>query len=271
MSEQTRFYNPYELNAEYILIPGGKHRFSVTNQDIEVPPVYFARFPVTNKNYRRFLDYLSKTGKSDIVNILPFSDFEKSLLKKAKTIDGFARYLSEDSTSWAEKLRAADDRHFGRDDQPVVMVNWFAAAAYCHWLAQIPLAGNLAFVYQLPTEAAWEWAAAGRGKGGKPRLYPWGDEKPDDSRANYDQIIGHTTGNGYYPAGYTPEGLSDMGGNVWELTKKEPQHGKLLPAPVLRGGSWVNEPEYLRCDARVEVVPARKADDTGFRVVYATQ
>jgi hypothetical protein len=49
------FRNPFELEAEYILIKGGAYKYSVTKKEVTVPDLYFAKYPVTNKRYRRFI------------------------------------------------------------------------------------------------------------------------------------------------------------------------------------------------------------------------
>lgn len=102
------------------------------------------------------------------------------------------------------------DRRFNDPAQPVVTVSWEDAAAFARWLTG-KLAGIAA---RLPTEAEWEYAA--RGTDG--RRYPWGNERPDGSRATLGlpddsgrpAVVGHT------PGGVSPFGVHDLAGNVWE-------------------------------------------------------
>jgi formylglycine-generating enzyme required for sulfatase activity len=132
----------------------------------------------------------------------------------------------------------------------VTGVNWYEASAYAAW------AGG-----RLLTEAEWEWAA--RGEQG--REYPWGNEEPDATRANY-----YETGPkqaipvGLYPCGATPEGVEDIAGNVWEWTAS--WYGQEQTRKLWRGGSWYNSASYLRASYRGSDEPESRVSYVGFRV-----
>jgi len=86
-------------------------------------------------------------------------------------------------------------------DFPVVYVTWGNANEYCEWAGK-----------RLPTEAEWERAA----RGDDFRTFPWGDERPRDTQANFNNRVGDLTRVGSFPAGASPYGILDMSGNVWE-------------------------------------------------------
>jgi formylglycine-generating enzyme required for sulfatase activity len=260
--------NPYERDTEYILIPGGRYNFSLTVETVEVSAIYFAKYPATNKLYRRFIDSLAGRDDQQLSARLPMERYSEALTNAADEVKGFNDYMGEERTEWAGKLQSKyhDNRRFNGDDQPVIGVTWFARRGlYCRWLTELENTSqeqSERFIYRLPSEMEWEWVASGG-----EREYPWGREKPVENRANYGQNVGQTTPVGAYPAGATPGGLMDMAGNVWEWM--ENWYDKEQDYRTLLGGSWSNYAGSLRCAARYRYRygPGRNWDSGGFRVV----
>jgi formylglycine-generating enzyme required for sulfatase activity len=193
--------------------------------------------------------------------------------------------LPDDVIFWSKFCNAGAA---GKGDHPVNCLDFSQAAAYCRW------AGG-----RLPTEAEWEYAA--RGTDG--RKYPWGNEPPGPERLNAcgeecarngkalgrndkkrmyegDDGAETTAPIGKYPAGASPFGALDMGGNVWEWTADgyapydpgrtdNPTH-EAGPARVVRGGHWLTaSPGSPRAANREKRDQDKKLEDVGFRCVAA--
>ncbi len=192
----------------------------------------------------------------------------------------------------------------GKENHPMVMVSWYGSVAYANWRSVMEgrqtcydtstWACNFsANGYRLPTEAEWEKAARG-GLYSPYRRYPWGDTL-NGSQANYygsgDPYEAgadpDTTPVGYYNGGQTPPGLDmangyglyDMAGNVWEWCNdwysstyysSSPYDNPHGPASgtsrVLRGGSWSDGGNGLRCAYRISSAPDDRYSNYGFRL-----
>ena len=132
--------------------------------------------------------------------------------------------------------------------RPVVYVDWQQAVDYCKW-------SNA----RLPTSEQWELAAAGS----EERKYPWGSEEPDEERANFADRVGRVTPVGLFPKGDTPEGVSDLAGNVWEWTRSDYDKD----SKVVRGGAFGDYGGALRSACRVRNRPGYRYGNAGFRCV----
>ena len=158
------------------------------------------------------------------------------------------------------------DPYWGvHDDFPVAFVRWDEAKAYCEW------AGG-----RLPTEAEREKAT--RGTDG--RMFPWGSEPPSPERAVFGRYWGQEGNDavGIRPAGASPYGLLDTGGNMWEFCEdwwdpdyfkssppKDPAGPKTGRARVVRGGSWDSRWVTLSASSRNFAYTGYREGDFGFR------
>lgn len=148
---------------------------------------------------------------------------------------------------------------------PVENVSWDDAQRF---IAKLN-AKNDGFVYSLPTEAQWEYAARA-GTTGK-----WAGDLGSmawysDNSGGRTQPVGTKQPNAF--------GLYDMHGNVWEWCEdwygnypRTPETDPKGPAKgkwrILRGGSWKDGKDDQRSAYRGGLSPSTKYKDMGFRVV----
>lgn len=254
--EGELFFSKVEQGAQYILIRNRRY-FMIGKKDL-----YVAKYPVTNKLYRKFVAYLQVIENKQIDSIV-----RSRLLECFGEIWGVQWYLDEEpQLSKRFQSRYNDDRRFKDDDQPVVGVSWYDASAYCLWLSLLESNGQNPDIYRLPTVMEWEYAAIGKEK----REYPWLKEKglPASKIANFGNNVGTTTPVGSYPEGATPEGLYDMAGNVWEWTANKCIGNDYTC--LLAGGSWNVEADALRVSSHIAVHQRNWDYCTGFRVIRSS-
>jgi formylglycine-generating enzyme required for sulfatase activity len=225
---------------EFMRVPSGEFTMgSNTGKPDEKPQhlvnipydYWMGRFPVTNEQYALFVD---------------------------------AKEINHPVSDWKNKK-----------DFPVVYVKRTDAIDYYQWLTNL-MKGELSLrlLLRLPTEAEWEKSA--RGVDG--REYPWGDKFGNEKcNTNTEGVISVGT---YSPQGDSPYGCADMSGNVWEWT-----HSLKKPYPyvvndgreeekdtiryVLRGGSFIDNIDCVRCTFRGGLRASFFDSAIGFRVCIA--
>ncbi|MDO8272897.1 MAG: SUMF1/EgtB/PvdO family nonheme iron enzyme [Gammaproteobacteria bacterium] len=169
-----------------------------------------------------------------------------------------------------ETARAArNDVGFGRDNRPVIDVNWFDAVAYAEWLSD-----KTGKRYRLPTDAEWEYVAKLNTEFGF--NYSWGTEY-EHARANCRNCGSEWDARMTAPVGsFEPSllGVYDMHGNVWEWTSDcyfeddpKDESGIHCQIGVVRGGSWDVGADDLVFWKRTQQNSKRPTQDIGFRLV----
>ncbi|MCP4697949.1 MAG: SUMF1/EgtB/PvdO family nonheme iron enzyme [Gammaproteobacteria bacterium] len=166
-----------------------------------------------------------------------------------------------------------DDAGWGRGRHPVINVSSGDAAVYAKWLNE-----QTGYVYRLPTEAEWEYAA----RAGKNTAYHFGDDEKlldeyDWYSANSDEKT-HPVGEKKLNAWQ----LYDMHGNVWEWVqdwhakdyyanspKDNPTGPETGIIQVFRGGGWSVSLRYVRSANRSGITSGYRRNDVGFRLVRA--
>ena len=181
-----------------------------------------------------------------------------------------AQYEQFDPTH--NKLRGVG-RASKTDEEPVTMVTWQQAVAFCEWLSK-----KEGRPYRLPTEAEWEYAC----RAGTTTAFHTGD-KLTEKQANITAIDRNRT---QLVGGYAPNawGLHDMHGNVEEwchdwygpyvvAAQTDPVGRADGYVRVTRGGSYeawdghLKSARYARSANRSGRLPEDANRCTGFRVV----
>jgi serine/threonine-protein kinase PpkA len=258
---------------EFVWVPGGCYQMGSNRGDSNEKPVHevcvdgfwMGKTEVTRGQFRRFI---KASGHE--------TDAEKA---------GYA-WIKNAQTDWKwQKKSGYDWEKVGYDQSdvhPVVCVSWNDARAFAQWLSE--KAGR---DIRMPSEAEWEYAA----RGGTTDMRFWGGNDGDacryanvaDKGNNWSSSFPCDDGYKFTaPAGnYRPNqfGLYDMLGNVWEWCQDVydsgaySKHSRSNPVVtsggslrVGRGGSWSDDPRYVRCANRDRGDPGYAYDILGFRL-----
>jgi len=186
-----------------------------------VAPFELDEREVTNQE---FSDFLFAIGSSLRVTEDPDDHYDRYVQYFRHSADAFLLYDLWPGTAGIRFDRASPRPYSvrpGFERLPVTQVSWLGARLFC-----------LNAVKRLPTEAEWEFAASGLRR----RPYPWGSAEPDCNGV-------HIAGKGYlnvlnpsncdrqreipFPVmtaaqDVTPDGVSDLGGNVAEWVDSDP-------------------------------------------------
>lgn len=195
------------------------------------------------------------------------------------TRDQFKAYLQ--ATGTTDRTNAGDTP----GNFPVSNITWAEALSYGRWLeSQLRNSTNTPPAIKalldagaritLPNEAEWEMAA----RGSDARIFPWGAE-PTSEFANFGG--NSATAIGSKPCQICAYGLTDMSGNLWELTRSPLQDYPYDPADdfselgrdpihVMRGGSYADSINNVRAATRGGADPGVRNPTIGFRLVIST-
>lgn len=138
-------------------------------------------------------------------------------------------------------------------NEPVSHVSFYEASAFAKWAGK-----------RLPTEAEWERTAGFATESDQQRLFPWGHELVDLSKANlFENGLWTVSAIGAYPKGANEFGCQQLIGDVWEWTTSDyaPYPGFksefdeyndkwFVNQKVLRGGSFATPQLHIRSTYR---------------------
>ncbi len=160
------------------------------------------------------------------------------------------------STTW--RATAGTGSPAGQEDWPINCIDWYQAFAFCIWDGGY-----------LPTEAEWEYAAAG---GSNEWTYPWGNTpSADPLPANYYYTDeSPLVAVGSYPGGNGRWGQADLAGSMCEWVFDWYEGPSLPPTHrVTRGGGWIDDAFYLTAAYRYGSSPANNYSYFGARCARA--
>jgi len=218
-----------EASKNMVYVKPGRF-IGADGKEQNLPGFYIDKYEVSNKQYRKFLEYMAKTGDRSFC------------------------YPDEPKDKDYKPLSLSDENLNG-DDQPVVGVDWYDAYAYAACVGK-----------RLPTDLEWEKAARGE----RGYLYPWGNTRDDSKKrwSGYSDEDGYpyTAPVNSMEAGKSPFGCFHMLGNAAEWTAD--WFDALQTSRVVRGGSYrtrLKGGKALTLTYRVGVEPTEHVKDIGFR------
>ena len=209
---------------------------------------YIGKYEVTVAEFKKFIDATSYQ-----------TDAEKEGWSYVWT---GSKWEKRNGVTWRDNV-GGNRRGSDEMEHPVIHVSWNDASAYAQWAK-----------CRLPTEAELEYAARG---GNKSRGYEYSGSNTVDNVAWND---GNSNSQTHRVGTKEPNelGIYDMSGNVWEWCNdwygenyysNSPQNNPQGPTSgssrVLRGGSWTDSPDGVRCADRSGNSPALRSGNVGFR------
>jgi formylglycine-generating enzyme required for sulfatase activity len=225
-------------------------------------------YEVTVGRFRRFVDAYDPAFLRERMGAHPLiagSGWRSEWIDTLPLPEDFAFAIEECGGPFTELPGANEAR-------PISCVTWFEAFAFCAWEGK-----------RLPTEAEWEYAAAG---GDAQRPYPWGSEPPSPELAAYGCLFDGDAScsdadlpvAGSVKNGVNRFGHFDLAGSVWEWTLDAYAPygespcvncavlGDASTPRVFRGGDFkFDDPESLLVTTRYAFLPSFPDPTRGLR------
>lgn len=304
---------------EAIIVPEGKQTGHQPRHKVKIAPFEIGKFPITNAEFKHFLrngyseerwwdsevarDWrrgigvadARRFGVRDVIEYYRNNDAAlEGILASGVTDENDLADLRMYHAMTEDDLQAELERRYpeelateplywnngryNRPSQPVVGITWYEARAYGNWLS-----AQSGLPFRLPTEVEWE--AAARGMSG--RRYAYGDSYDVLACNAVELHLRVPSPIGVFPEGDTPEGISDMSGNVWEWTSSAWGENSQIPffaypyttkdgredhdtsgklRRVVRGGSMLNTAPTTRTAFRGVTLPGLRAPQNGMRL-----
>jgi formylglycine-generating enzyme required for sulfatase activity len=266
-----------------LLVPGGTfYRSNDTNYPATVSDFYLGKYEITVGRFRAFVNAGMGTQASP-----PAPGAGAHPLITASGWDStWNTYLPADTASLEavikcnSTLQTWTDIPAGGENRPMNCLDWYTAFAFCAWDG-----------VRLPTEAEWNYAAAG---GSEQRVFPWSNP-PTSTTIDYTMASYECMGDGIpgcaltdfilvgtKPAGNGRWGHADLAGNLIEWTLDWYSDAYPLPCDdfaeltlgpgrAQRGGHYNNQPYALESSFRYYSIPRGPAETLGARCAITAQ
>ena len=161
LAARVRLLRPEELEEGMVYVPAGPFLFggdaqapgALDGRVVEVPGFLIGRFPVTQGEYKKFVNDLAQRDAEEARRRVPRTETERHPYWVEREGQWEIPAVDGDGDPWDERM-------------PVVGISYQDAEAFCEWLGE-----RTGRDYRLPSEEEWEKAA--RGVDG--RIFPWGD------------------------------------------------------------------------------------------------
>lgn len=242
--------------------------------DATVSDFFLDRFEVTVGRFRTFLAQYDGTPPAEGAGAHPLiagSGWKTEWNAELLTHEALLAQLH------CHPLSTWTDAPADNENKPMACAKWYEMFLFCMWDGG-----------RLPTEAEWEYAAAG---GLSNYRYPWGPADVTPLLAAPDCSFGGTTGTcaaddippvGSFPMGESKNGIRDLAGSFWEYTLDKysdvwyAQGGATcvdcanLDQPstmgrTIRGGAFDMGVGEMRAVRRDSIIPTYRAQYLGFR------
>lgn len=252
---------------------------------VVVSPFWLDKYEVTVGRFRRFFASYDNPGSKPPLDSgahpkVPLSGWKKDW-DALLPVDQHALSLSlvASDPDCNTTLRTWTPAASRNERLPINCIDWYLSYAFCIWDGG-----------RLPTEAEWEFAAAG---GSENRLFPWGPDDPDQEHAVFGCLGSGTAdcaAGDIRPVGSAPKGIGlfgqlDLAGSMLERTRDVFDPDSYSPPLTMpnatdviylnfdadhhdspaRGGSFAAAAGALRSAFREDVFRDHRWDGVGFR------
>jgi formylglycine-generating enzyme required for sulfatase activity len=259
--------------------------------DVRVSTFWLDEFEVTVGRFRRFVDsyagIMPTPGSGAFPGVVSSGWQEAWNVHLPQTNADLRAALIANDPDCNAQYRTWTQTAGNNECLPINCIDWHLAYAFCVWDGG-----------RLPTEAEWEYAAAG---GDENRLYPWGPDAPDKTRAVFNCIASGSlscTPSDIRPIGGTLAGglgrfgQADLAGSMLEPTRDVADRNFYSTTLAIgtnvinlvgdgvdsigtrftaHGGNYLNTAALARATSKTYITRTSHFDGVGMRCARAVQ